>query len=238
MIVATNIDTGELAKFEALAHQYWDAAGPLHTLHTLNPLRAAFVAARSRLAGAAVADVGCGGGLLAEALTRHAAQVTAIDLSPTMIEGANLHAASSLLSIDYRLQSAAALADEAPGRFAVVCCMELAEHVPDPEALITTLARLLQPGGSLFVATINRTPRAFLTAIVAAEYLLRLVPRGTHEYARLVRPAELARAARAAGLTLHEIAGVSYDPWSRRAQLSSSPDVNYIAHFSLSAARI
>jgi 2-polyprenyl-6-hydroxyphenyl methylase/3-demethylubiquinone-9 3-methyltransferase len=237
MIVATNIDTGELAKFEALAHQYWDAAGPLHTLHTLNPLRAAFVAARARLGGALVADVGCGGGLLAEALTREAAQVTAIDLSPTMIEVAKLHAAGSQLSIDYRLQSAAALAGEAPGRFAVVCCMELAEHVPDPDALIATLARLLQPGGSLFVATINRTPRAFLAAIVAAEYLLRLVPRGTHEYARLVRPAELARAARTAGLTLHEIAGVSYDPWSRRAQLSNSADVNYIAHFSLAPAR-
>ena len=237
MIVATNIDSGELAKFEALAHQYWDAGGPLHTLHTLNPLRAAFVAARVRLAGALVADVGCGGGLLAEALTRQSAQLTAVDLSPTMIEVAKLHAASSQLSIDYRLQSAAALADEAPGRFAVVCCMELAEHVPDPDALIATLARLLQPGGSLFVATINRTPRAFLTAIVAAEYLLRLVPRGTHEYARLVRPAELARAARTAGLTLHEIAGVAYDPWSRRAQLSASPEVNYIAHFSLPPAR-
>jgi len=237
MIVASNIDTGELAKFEAQAHQYWDAAGPLHTLHALNPLRTAFVAARTKLAGAAVADVGCGGGLLAEALARHGARVTAIDLSPTMIEVAKLHATSSQLSIDYRLQSAAALADEAPGQFAVVCCMELVEHVPDPEALVVTLARLLQPGGSLFVATINRTPRAFLAAIVAAEYLLRLLPRGTHEYARLVRPAELARAARSAGLVLREITGVSYDPWSRRAQLSARPDVNYIAHFSLPAAR-
>jgi 2-polyprenyl-6-hydroxyphenyl methylase / 3-demethylubiquinone-9 3-methyltransferase len=237
MIVATNTDSAELAKFEALAHQYWDALGPLHTLHALNPLRAAYVAARAALPGAAVADVGCGGGLLAEALTRHAAQVTAIDLSPTMIEVAKLHAASNQLAIDYRVQSAAELAEEASGRFAVVCCMELVEHVPDPEALIATLARLLQPGGSLFVATINRTPRAFLTAIVAAEYLLQLVPRGTHEYARLVRPAELALAARRAGLTLREVAGVAYDPWSRRAQLSARPDVNYIAHFSGPAAQ-
>jgi 2-polyprenyl-6-hydroxyphenyl methylase/3-demethylubiquinone-9 3-methyltransferase len=236
MIVASNTDTGELAKFETLAHQYWDAAGPLHTLHALNPLRAAFVAARSTLAGAAVADVGCGGGLLAEALARHAARVTAIDLSPSMIEVAKLHAASADLVIDYRLQSAAALAEEAPGQFSVVCCMELIEHVPDPQELVMTLARLLRPGGSLFVATINRTPRAFLAAIVAAEYLLRLLPRGTHEYARLVRPAELARAARGAGLVLREVAGVSYDPWSRRAQLSARPDVNYIAHFSLPAA--
>jgi 2-polyprenyl-6-hydroxyphenyl methylase/3-demethylubiquinone-9 3-methyltransferase len=233
MIVASNIDSGELAKFEAQAHQYWDVAGPLHTLHTLNPLRTAFVAARSRLAGADVADVGCGGGLLAEALTHSGARVTGIDLSPAMIEVAKLHAASGQLTIDYRLQSAAALADEAPGRFAVVCCMELAEHVPDPDALVGTLARLLQPGGSLFIATINRTPRAFLAAIVAAEYLLRLVPRGTHEYARLVRPAELARAARRAGLTLEEIAGVTYEPWTRSARLGSRPDVNYMAHFSL-----
>jgi len=236
MTVATNIDTGELAKFEALAHQYWDAAGPLHTLHALNPLRVAYVAGRAPLAGATVADVGCGGGLLAESLARQGAQVTAVDLSPTMIEVAKLHAAGSQLPIDYRLQSAAALADEASGQFAVVCCMELIEHVPDPEALIATLARLLRPGGSLFIATINRTPRAFLGAIVAAEYLLRLVPRGTHEYARLVRPAELARAARAAGLQLREITGVAYDPWSRRAQLSARPDVNYIAQFSAPAA--
>jgi 2-polyprenyl-6-hydroxyphenyl methylase / 3-demethylubiquinone-9 3-methyltransferase len=231
MSAATNIDTAELAKFDELAHQYWDPSGPLHTLHTLNPLRAAFVAARAPLAGAAVADVGCGGGLLAEALARLGAQVTGIDLSPTMIEVAKLHATDMPAPIDYRLQSAAELAATAAGQYAIVCCMELAEHVPDPEALVASLARLLRPGGSLFVATINRTLRSFVGAIVAAEYLLRLVPRGTHEYARLVRPAELARAARAAGLTLREISGVDYQPWSRRAQLSPRPDINYIAHF-------
>jgi 2-polyprenyl-6-hydroxyphenyl methylase / 3-demethylubiquinone-9 3-methyltransferase len=233
MSAATNIDTAELAKFDALAHQYWDPAGPLHTLHSLNPLRAAFVAARATLAGAAVADVGCGGGLLAEALARDNALVTGIDLSSTMIEVAKLHATGAQLQIEYRVQSAAELAESAAGQFAVVCCMELAEHVPDPDALVAALARLLRPGGSLFVATINRSPRAFLGAIVAAEYLLRLVPRGTHEYARLVRPAELARAARRAGLTLREIAGVDYDPWTRRARLSGRPDINYIAHFTL-----
>jgi len=144
---------------------------------------------------------------------------------------ARLHATDSALAIDYRLQSAEALANEAPGAYAAVCCMELAEHVPDPRALVATLARLLQPGGSLFMATINRTARAFFGAIVAAEYLLRLVPRGTHEYARLVRPAELAGAARLAGLELLEVAGLAYDPWSRRARLDASPDVNYLAHF-------
>ena len=231
-----NTDDAEVAKFEVLAHQYWDATGPLHTLHALNPLRAGFVAARVPLADASVADVGCGGGLLAEALTLHGARVTAIDLSATMIEVAKLHAASIPLSIDYRVQSAEELAAVSRGRFSVVCCMELAEHVPDPEALIVTLAQLLQPGGSLFVATINRTPRAFLGAIVAAEYLLRLVPRGTHEYAKLVRPSELARAARGAGLSLREITGVAYEPWSRRARLSARPDINYIAHFSVPPA--
>jgi 2-polyprenyl-6-hydroxyphenyl methylase / 3-demethylubiquinone-9 3-methyltransferase len=231
MSAATNIDNAELQKFEAVAHQYWDPAGPLHTLHTLNPLRLAWIAARAPLAGSQVADVGCGGGLLAEGLARHGARVTAIDLSAAMIGVAQLHAEGSGLAIDYRLQSAQSLAAEAPGAFAAVCCMELAEHVPEPAALVTTLARLLSPGGSLFMATINRTPRAFIGAIVAAEYLLRLVPRGTHEYARLVRPSELARAARQGGLELLEVAGVSYDPWARRARLGARPQVNYLAHF-------
>jgi len=235
MSAVSNIDSAELAKFDAVAHQYWDAAGPLHTLHSINPVRAAFIAARVPLSGVTVADVGCGGGLLAEALARAGASVTAIDLSPAMIEVARLHATDSALAIDYRLQSAEALANEAPGAYAAVCCMELAEHVPDPRALVATLARLLQPGGSLFMATINRTARAFFGAIVAAEYLLRLVPRGTHEYARLVRPAELAGAARLAGLELLEVAGLAYDPWSRRARLDASPDVNYLAHFRKSA---
>lgn len=231
MRATANIDTAELAKFEALAHQYWDAAGPLRTLHSLNPLRSSFVAMRAQLAGALVADVGCGGGLLSESLTQHGARVTGIDLSPTMIEVAKLHAASANLPIEYRLQAAADLAATAAGTFAVVCCMELAEHVPDPAALIADLARLLRPGGSLFVATINRSPRAFFAAIVAAEYLLGLVPRGTHEYARLIRPAELARAGRSADLELREISGLKYDPFTRRAALSARPDINYLAHF-------
>ncbi|MBS0386890.1 MAG: bifunctional 2-polyprenyl-6-hydroxyphenol methylase/3-demethylubiquinol 3-O-methyltransferase UbiG [Proteobacteria bacterium] len=237
MGAAANLDTAELAKFEAVAHQYWDPTGPLHTLHSLNPVRSEFVAARSVLAGARVADVGCGGGLLCESLAARGAQVTGIDLSPTMISVAELHAAESKLAIDYRLQAAAALAAAAPARFDVVCCMELAEHVPDPSALVAELARLLRPGGSLFVSTINRTPQAFLGAIVAAEYLLGLVPRGTHEYARLIRPAELARAARAAGLELRELAGLAYNPFTRRAHLGTRVDVNYLAQFSLPAGR-
>jgi 2-polyprenyl-6-hydroxyphenyl methylase/3-demethylubiquinone-9 3-methyltransferase len=233
MSAAAHADPAELVKFEALAHQYWDAAGPLQTLHVLNPLRAGFISARVALGGVAAADVGCGGGLLSEALAGAGAQVTGIDLSPAMISVAQLHAAASGMRIEYRVQSAAALAAAAPASFDVVCCMELAEHVPDPAALVAELARLLRPGGSLFISTIARTPRAFLGAIVAAEYLLRLVPRGTHQYARLIRPAELARAARAAGLELRELAGLEYLPLSRSARLSERVDINYLAHFLL-----
>jgi 2-polyprenyl-6-hydroxyphenyl methylase / 3-demethylubiquinone-9 3-methyltransferase len=231
MGAAANLDTAELAKFESVAHQYWDAAGPLHTLHSLNPARTAFIAARTRLPGARVADVGCGGGLLCEALAQLGADVTGIDLSPAMIQVAQLHAAALARPPVYRLQSAAALAAAAPGSFDVVCCMELAEHVPDPAVLVAELAHLLRPGGSLFISTINRTPQAFLGAIVAAEYLLRLLPRGTHEYARLIRPAELARAARGAGLELRELAGLDYNPFTRRARLGARVDINYLAYF-------
>lgn len=235
---AANLDAAELAKFESVAHQYWDAAGPLHTLHSLNPVRTAFIAARAGLSGARVADVGCGGGLLSEALAQLGAEVTGIDLSPAMIQVAQLHAAALARPPEYRMQSAAALATAAPGSFDVVCCMELAEHVPDPAALVAELARLLRPGGSLFISTINRTPQSFFGAIVAGEYLLGLVPRGTHEYARLIRPAELARAARAAGLELQELAGLDYNPFTRRARLGTRVDINYLAHFSRPAVAV
>ena len=228
---ATNADPAALDQFDALAHQYWDAHGPLHTLHSLNPLRCAYVAARAPLSGARVADVGCGGGLLAEELARRGARMTAIDLSSSMIEVARLHASESRLEIDYRVSGSAQLAASAAGQFDVVCCMELAEHVPDPAALVRDLATLLRPGGALFVSTINRSLRAFLGAIVAAEYVLRLVPRGTHRYEQLLRPAELARAARAAGLELRHLTGLHYDPLTRQCRLDAAPDINYLAHF-------
>jgi len=237
MGAATNLDSGELAKFEALAHQYWDSAGSLHTLHSLNPVRTAFVAARVKLAGARIADVGCGGGLLSESLAAQGARVTGIDLSPAMISVAQLHAAGTDLPVEYRLQSSSQLAAESPAAFDAVCCMELAEHVPEPDALVADLARLLRPGGSLFISTINRTPQSFFGAIVAAEYVLGLVPRGTHEYARFIRPAELARAARAAGLELRGLAGLDYNPFTRRAHLGTRVDISYLAHFSLPAGR-
>lgn len=226
-----NADAAELAKFASLAHQYWDPRGPLRTLHALNPVRTAYAASRFPVAGARVADVGCGGGLMAEALALAGARVTAVDLEPAMIEVARLHAAQAGLAIDYRVESCAALAARAAGEFDAACCMELIEHVPDPGALVADLARLLRPGGTLVVSTLSRTLRAFLGAIVAAEYVLGLVPRGTHEYARFLKPAELAAAARAAGLELVDVKGLRYDPLAHRSGLCDDPSVNYIAHF-------
>jgi len=226
-----NADGAELAKFEAGAGRFWDLRGEFRPLHLLNPVRVRFIAERTALAGSRVLDVGCGGGLLAEALARAGARVTAIDLAPAMIEVARLHAAESALAVDYRLSSAEEVAGAEPAGFDVVTCMEMLEHVPEPAAMTATLAQLLRPGGALFVSTINRTLRSFLLAIVGAEYLLNLIPRGTHEYERLIRPAELARWARAAGLTLSAMAGIELNPFTERVALSRNVTVNYLAHF-------
>jgi 2-polyprenyl-6-hydroxyphenyl methylase / 3-demethylubiquinone-9 3-methyltransferase len=228
---APNADPAELGKFDAVAARFWDSHGEFRPLHLLNPVRAQYIGARVPLPGAHVLDVGCGGGLLAEALTSAGARLTAIDLAPGMIEVARLHAAQSRLAIDYRLCDAQQLAHDAPGTFDVVTCMEMLEHVPDPAAMVATLAALVRPGGAVFVSTLNRNLRAFLTAIVAGEYLLRLLPRGTHEYERLIRPAELARWGRAAALELAELKGIELNPFTGRAALSADVAVNYLAHF-------
>jgi 2-polyprenyl-6-hydroxyphenyl methylase / 3-demethylubiquinone-9 3-methyltransferase len=231
--VAANADRDELARFDALAAQFWDSQGDFRPLHMLNPVRAQFIAARTSLAGRRVLDVGCGGGLLSESLARAGAQVTGIDLAPGMVEVARLHAAEGGLAIDYRVASAEELAQAGAGPFDVVTCMEMLEHVPDPAAMTATLARILAPGGALFVSTLNRNLKSFLLAIVGAEYILRLIPRGTHEYERLIRPAELARWARAAGLSLRELAGIEFNPLTGHVALSGDVSVNYLAHFTL-----
>jgi 2-polyprenyl-6-hydroxyphenyl methylase/3-demethylubiquinone-9 3-methyltransferase len=228
---AANADRAELARFDAIAAGFWDPEGEFRPLHLVNPVRLQFIAERATLAHRRVLDVGCGGGLLAEALARAGARVTAIDLAPGMIEVARLHARDASLAIDYRLAAAEELAVAAPQAFDVVTCMEMLEHVPEPEGMVATLARALRPGGALFVSTLNRNLRSFLLAIVGAEYLLKLIPRGTHEYERLIRPAELARWARAAGLELRAMAGLELNPFTRRAALSRSVAVNYLAHF-------
>jgi len=226
----TNSDASEIAKFEAAAHRFWDLDGEFKPLHKLNPVRARYVLERAALAGARVLDVGCGGGLLAESLARAGADVTAIDLAPTMIETARLHALDQGLKIDYQVESAENLLKRAT-RYDVVTCMEMLEHVPDPAEVVAVLGRLLAvSGGDVFISTINRNLKSFALAIVGAEYLARLVPRGTHEYERLLKPSEIARFARAAALDVVDIAGLEYDPVREQCSLTSDPSVNYLIH--------
>jgi len=231
MNATAQADPAEVAKFDAAAHRFWDERGEFRPLHRLNPVRLAFVAERAALPGSRVADIGCGGGLLAEGLARAGARVTGLDLAPAMIEVARLHARASGLTIDYRLEPVETLATTEPGAFDVVTCMEMLEHVPEPAATLRALAALLRPGGRLFVSTINRSLRAFMVAIVGAEYVTRIIPAGTHEYERLIRPAELARWARGAGLDLREITGLEYNPITEQCRLQADPAVNYLAMF-------
>lgn len=225
---AGNVLPDEIERFERLAARWWDPDGESRPLHDLNPVRAAFVAERVALRASRVADVGCGGGLLSEALARAGATVVGIDLAPRVVEVARLHLLESGLDVDYRVQSSRDLAMAEPASFDAVCCMELIEHVPDPAALVADLAGLLKPGGRLFLSTLNRTPRAFGAAIVGAEYLLRLLPRGTHHYAQFLKPSELARLFRRTGLVLDEVRGIAYNPLTRKAGLSDDTAVNYL----------
>lgn len=232
-----NFDPAEVDHFDRLAARWWDADGELRTLHDLNPLRVQLITAWTGPAGRRVVDVGCGGGLLTEALARAGGQLTGIDLSPAAIEVASLHRLESgLADIRYLVCDAATLAAREPGGFDIACCLELIEHVPDPAALVAATARLVRPGGSVVVSSINRSVRAWLTAIVGGEYLTGLIPRGTHRFDQLIRPGELDRHARAAGLELVNLRGVRYDPATRRAHDTPTPDVNYIAHFRRPAA--
>lgn len=222
-----NADPAELAKFGALAHRWWDPQGEFRPLHELNPLRLAWIDGLAPLAGKRVLDVGCGGGILSEAMARLGASVTGIDLSEKPLKVAELHLLESDLAVTYLRTSAEEHAERTPASFDVVTCMELLEHVPDPSSTIAACAKHLKPGGRVFFATINRNPKAYLFAVIGAEYLLRMLPRGTHDYARFIKPSELARWCRDAGLRTVELKGMTYDPLSDCYRLGEDCDVNY-----------
>ncbi|MBS0214092.1 MAG: bifunctional 2-polyprenyl-6-hydroxyphenol methylase/3-demethylubiquinol 3-O-methyltransferase UbiG [Proteobacteria bacterium] len=235
MTAATaNFDQAELDKFAELAHRWWDSRGPQRALHELNPVRLAYVRDRVSLRGARVLDVGCGGGLLSESLAGEGAHVVATDLAAELIEIAKLHllesqAARPELHVDYRVAAVEDLAAATPAGFDAIACMELLEHVPDPASVIRACAALLKPGGRLFVSTLNRTPAAFALAIVGAEYVAGLLPKGTHSYAQFIRPSELAAWLREAGLALEDVSGLRYNPLAHAASLGRDTSVNYLA---------
>jgi 2-polyprenyl-6-hydroxyphenyl methylase/3-demethylubiquinone-9 3-methyltransferase len=228
-----SVDVDEIARFDEQAHSWWDLQGPARALHDLNPERLAFIREHATLAGAEVLDLGCGGGILAESLARAGAKVTAIDLASEQIEVARLHALESALQIDYQLLPAHDLAVARPASYDLIACMEMLEHVPDPEAILADCRRLLKPGGKLFLSTLNRHPKSFALAIVGAEYLLRLLPKGTHRYSMFLRPSELARGLRAQGFDLKTLQGLQYNPFSRRAWRNEDVSVNFLAYAEL-----
>ncbi len=226
-----NSDAAELQKFAELAHGWWDPNGSSKPLHDLNPLRLEYVRRAAGLAGASVVDVGCGGGILSEAMAQAGADVLGIDLAPEVLDVARLHAAQSGVKIEYREIGAEALAAQRPQSFDLVTCMEMLDHVPAPALTVSALAALVRPGGDLVVSTLNRNWRAFLVAIIGAEYVARVLPAGTHDYLKFIRPSELARWGRAAGLELRDLSGISYHPLTRSFALSTRTSVNYLAHF-------
>ena len=232
-----NADPAELAKFAALAQSWWDPKGPSKPLHDLNPLRLQYVERAVVLSDKPVLDVGCGGGILSESMARAGARVLGIDLSQAVLDVAELHALEGKVPVEYRAVAAEELAQERPAAFDLVTCMEMLEHVPDPAASVKALAALVKPGGDVIVSTINRNPLAFAVAIVGAEYVTRVLPRGTHEYLKFIRPSELARWGREAQLELRDLTGITYNPFTRSFRLSPNTDVNYLAHFSRPAIR-
>ncbi len=223
-----NVNPQEIEKFGALASRWWDANGPQRPLHELNPVRLAYVRRNRPLSNLRALDVGCGGGLLTEAMASAGARATGIDLSEQLIDIARLHLLESGLQADYRVVSAEAMAAEQPGTFDVVTCMEMLEHVPDPQAIVQACFDALKPGGMLFLSTINRTPAAFALAVVGAEYVARLLPKGTHDYRSFIKPSELASALRQAGFVLEDVSGLHYNPLTRTARVGSNTSVNYL----------
>lgn len=226
-----NVDAAEVAKFEALASRWWDPQSEFKPLHEINPLRLDFIDARAGLAGKRVLDVGCGGGILSESMAHRGAKVTGIDLGEAPLGVARLHAEESGVEIDYRNISVEALADQQAGDFDIVTCMEMLEHVPDPASVIQACSRLVRPGGYVFFSTLNRTPKSYAFAILGAEYVLRLLPRGTHDYAKFIRPSEMAAWSRASGLEIREQTGLTYNPLTRRYRLvAHDVSVNYMMY--------
>ena len=228
----TNADPAEVAKFSALAHRWWDPGSEFRPLHEINPLRLGWIEqVASGLVAKRVLDVGCGGGILSEAMASRGAQVTGIDLSEKALGVAQLHRLESGVAVEYRLVAAEVLASESPGRFDVVTCMEMLEHVPDPASVVASCATLVKPGGTVVFSTLNRNPKSYLFAVVGAEYVLGLLPRGTHDWARFLRPAELASYARRAGLDLIDMIGMTYNPLSKVYRLEPDTSVNYLVAF-------
>jgi 2-polyprenyl-6-hydroxyphenyl methylase/3-demethylubiquinone-9 3-methyltransferase len=224
-----NVDSSEIAKFEELAHRWWDPHSEFKPLHDINPLRLGYITEHSHgLEGKKVVDIGCGGGILTESMAASGADVTGIDMGETPLSVAKLHLLESGLHVDYRKTTAEAFAEEMPAAFDVVTCMEMLEHVPDPASVIKACMQLVKPGGHVFFSTINRNPKSYLFAIVGAEYLLRMLPKGTHDYAKFITPAELANWIRQAGLQLDDLTGMTYHPFSRVYRLGNDVDVNYI----------
>ena len=226
-----NVDDLEIKKFEALAARWWDPTSEFKPLHEINPLRMGLLTNITSLAGKRVLDIGCGGGILAEAMARQGADVVAIDMAEASLSVARLHQLESKLDIDYRRIPAEELAEQEPASFDVVTCLEMLEHVPDPSAIVAACQKLVKPGGEVLFSTINRNPKSYLFAIIGAEYILNLLPRGTHEYAKFIRPSELAGWAREAGLSLKEQRGMTYNLLTKRYSLGQDLDVNYLAHY-------
>lgn len=225
-----NVDAGEIEKFASMAADWWNPFGSSQPLHRINPLRFEFIEKYTPLTGLCVLDIGCGGGILTESLAKAGAVAVGIDMASESIEVAKQHAAESKLTIDYQVIPAEAFADASPEKFDVVTCMELLEHVPDPESLVLAIAKLLKPGGHAFFSTINRNPKSFLYAIVGAEYLLRLLPKGTHHYEKFITPVELSSMIKKADLTLMHMSGFSYHPIFKTCRLTTNVSVNYLVH--------
>lgn len=226
-----NVDRGEIARFEDIASRWWDPEGDFKPLHDINPLRLDYIDRRAVLSGKRVLDVGCGGGILSEGMSGRGATVIGIDMAEAALEVARLHGLESGLEIDYRLATAEELAANEPHAFDVVTCLELLEHVPDPTSVIRACAQSVKPDGHVFFSTINRNPKSYLFAVIGAEYLLRLLPKGTHEYRKLIRPSELDSWCRAAGLEVQDLIGLHYNPLFREYRLGPGVEVNYLAHY-------